>query len=153
MVDLPLMFNEFILPQYVNFLTSTLSHFQLSYLSSQSNYFHGIFSMLPHVLRPVDYQPLGMSFCSLNITNVCLGGSPIAEARISFPGYTYYVFSMVVFFLIFFVLKLGKKYPYLLFFGIPYLCIFGRADVAGFIFFVFYSTLIFKLLVAKIKVN
>ncbi|QNG60203.1 hypothetical protein H4O14_01355 [Bacillus sp. PAMC26568] len=150
--DWILSFHEFILPQYFSFLLHTLHPSVLETISSTSGYLTGAQALLPSFFRIFQYEPLGLSFYNLDLTNVGIAANPIGEAYINFGEKGYFIFSFLFSCTLILLFYFSEKNYLFWIVGLPYTFLAGRSDLWISFFFIIYSYLLLSILMTRKKI-
>ena len=133
-------FHEFILPQYMLF-TLLESNVNIDY-----NYFQGTWFLLPGFLRLYNTESLGVIFFNAGLTNVGVGGNPVAEAYVNNHNFVVIIFAIVTVIFLLLIVLLSRINPWIGLIGLSYGFVWGRSDLWITLFFILYTGLIIKLI-------
>lgn len=147
-------FNEFILPQYFQFLSMEQSDIYNKIILEKSGFFIGAQSLLPGKLRISQYLPLGRTFVEYQSfpEDFAIGSNLFGEGYINFGYIGAYVYtSLVIIFFVLVMLFLYNNFRLHFMACAPLLLLIGRSDFWIIVFYLLYVSLMISLYTKKIK--
>lgn len=149
--NLIMSFHEFILPQYSHFIFEVLGSEAKRNIVETSGYQAGFWSLLPGMLRPKEYIPLGLSTFNLGLTNVGIAAHPIGEAVLNFNENGYVFFGLIYVVINTIVFMISKRSPLAAVIFFSYLSLLGRTDLWVTIFFGIYTYVFIRMFLMKVQ--